>query len=138
MLSASVAESAALGQFRQHPGTRLSLCDPTQNPDATAYFVTNFCRTLDEDGAARLIPPWGFILEDCATLDRTVAERRDIHDEKTRQMVATWLTAGQHLHRTMFLPGARSGSSTMVGNGPRQTRSSGGCATSTIFSRTSS
>jgi len=77
----------------------IEYCTPGLGRRPSARFLTRFCRTQDEDGKIRPIPPWQFVLEDCQLFE----SRQDTHDEKTRQMLATTLTAGQHLWRTMFV-----------------------------------
>lgn len=92
-LTAAHLESLERSPGRSESG-QIDLCDQEINPHACAYFVTRFCRVTDE-GIDALIPAWEFVLEDCAAFQRG----DDVHDEKTRQMLATWLTLAQHLWR---------------------------------------
>lgn len=85
---------------------QIHYCTPGRGPKPLTYFLTRFCHSIDDTGKLALIPAWKFVLEDCETLERALREMRDVHDEKTRQMLATTMTAGQHLWRTMMTENA--------------------------------
>lgn len=90
------------------------LCHPDVNPDAAAYFITNFCETMDEDraGAAFLIPAKRFVVRFIRELDfrdpddpTRILERANLHVEKSRRMLATWIICAYNLWALMYLPG---------------------------------
>lgn len=76
---------------------------PGIGPDAAAYFITHFCRTLDDTGKVGEIPPWEFVLR----YIRALESGEDLVVEKTRQMLATWIACSYFVWALLF----RSGSS---------------------------
>jgi len=68
------------------------LCTPGIGPTPTAHFVTRYCN------AKGLIPAWDFTLEYIAAYESHV----DLHVEKSRQMLISWLGCACFLHSLMF------------------------------------
>lgn len=66
--------------------------------DDPYYFITTYCRTLDADGKVDHIPDWPFVREMIAEL----CKGDDIHIEKSRQMMATWIVCAFFLWSVMF------------------------------------
>jgi hypothetical protein len=107
-----------LGDVRRRvdesPDAQYQLCLPHVNPDSAAYFVTNFCFTLDDQrhGLIARVPKWPIILRYIRTLDfrdeedPTVAlDPANIRANKSRKMVATWSMAGYFVRCLVMLPG---------------------------------
>lgn len=82
-------------------GEQITYCTPGRGLKPCAYFLTQFCATTHEN-RIETIPTWRFVIEDCLAMEKGLRESRGIFDEKSRQMLATIMTAGQHLWRTMM------------------------------------
>lgn len=107
-----------LGDVRRRvdesPDAQYQLCLPRVNPDSAAYFVTNFCFTLDDQrhGLIARVPKWPIILRYIRTLDfrdeddpRKELAPANIRANKSRKMVATWSMAGYFIRCLVMLPG---------------------------------
>lgn len=102
---------------RAASGDRLAqtwLCDPMNNPDAAAFFVFNFCMTQDEDRAGVVGPlpnPRGrgrFALEYLEAIDAPRLDPHNIHDEKPRRLLHTWLDCFYNLWALQWVRGYMS------------------------------
>jgi len=87
-----------------------AMCDPTFNPDAAAFFVFNFCVTQDEErgGAVCRMPDpvrRGFTLRFLDALDAARTDPHNIHDEKSRRMLHTWIACLYNLWAVQWVPG---------------------------------
>lgn len=76
-------------------------CLPDNGREPTRYFVTRYCRTLGPSGAPEHIPPWRFVLSYIDWFDTHL----DLHLDKTRQMLMSWLACACFLHRVMVREG---------------------------------
>jgi hypothetical protein len=100
------------------------MCDPAFNPDAAAFFIFNFCLTQDEDregGIYRLpeailpadIPStlWhepgdaSFALKWVEALDAPRTVPVNVHDEKSRRMLHTWIMCHYNLWAIQWVKG---------------------------------
>lgn len=79
-----------LERLKSLPDVQVKLCDPAINPDAPAYFVVNFCRTIDERRQIRTLTANGFFLNYLRTLERGRLEEKNVLGDKPRQMRITW------------------------------------------------
>lgn len=78
------------------------LCTPgSKNRDPLGQFLTKYVRTLDETGTLGTIPKWSFVREYVQAWE----SNQDVHVEKTRQMMITWLGCASLLHGVMFREG---------------------------------
>jgi hypothetical protein len=90
------------------------LCDPANNPDAAAFFIFNFCFTQDEHRGGLVAPlpdpegPWGFTLRFVEALDAPRIAPHNLHDEKSRRMLHTWLACHYNLWGLEWVPGYSS------------------------------
>lgn len=110
------------------------LCNPENNPDAAAFFIFNFCYTQDEErgGAILRLPPpihpantpktpwygpgepswalkWVEALDaprPCKLTGRNTPH--NIHDEKSRRMLHTWIACHYNLWALMWVRGYSS------------------------------
>jgi len=128
--ASDVAAHAARGDLR----LEARLCDPGFNPHAAAYFIFNYCLTQDEErgGAVEYLPapfhpadtpstPWhepggpSYVLRWIRTLDAPRPcpitgrnEPHNVHDEKSRRMLHTWVAMHYNLWALMFVRGYSS------------------------------
>lgn len=98
------------------------MCDPAVNPNAAAFFIFNYCLTQDEDRGGLIGPlpdPTGrgrfalaYVEElDAARLDPVFNPGRiphNIHDEKPRRILHTWLNCHYNLWSLMWVRGYSS------------------------------
>jgi hypothetical protein len=110
------------------------MCDPTYNPHAAAFFIFNFCQTQDEErqGAIGYLPPaiwpegtrktpWhapgeaSWALKWVEALDAprpcSITGRDDphnVHDEKARRMLHTWIAMHYNLWALQWVRGYSS------------------------------
>lgn len=77
-------------------------CTPGVGVDPAAYFITNFCLTLDEGGKIAPIPRWQYVLH----YIRALEAGDDLHVEKTRQMMATWIACAYFVWVLLFRRGS--------------------------------
>ncbi len=98
----------------ESPDAQSQLCLPEVNPDSAAYFITNFCKTQDDQrgGLEALIPKWPIALAWIRTLDfRDPVDPlielppANLRNNKSRKMVATWIDAAYYLRCLLFLRG---------------------------------
>lgn len=64
-------------------------------------FITRFCRTVDNKGNIEPIPPWPYVREFVTALH----SGEDLHVEKSRQMMATWIACAFVLWELQFRSG---------------------------------
>lgn len=83
------------------------LCDPRKNEHALAFFVTRFCKTLDEErgGAIEPIRDWAFVLKTLAWMDELRTDPSNGIVDKSRRMLFTWLACANVLWRAQYTPG---------------------------------
>lgn len=106
----SVVDGSPVAQAITNRDVQFALCHRSENPDAAAYFITTFCRTMDEDrgGAICPIEPKPVTLHVIRTLDfidtKTFepVERANIHIKKSRRMLVTWLMCAYLVYRLQF------------------------------------
>lgn len=82
-------------------------CDPEVNPHAAAFFITRFCKTLDEERPAEIRPiePWPFVLD---LIDFYEGLRTDPANglvDKSRRMLGTWTAVAWFLWRSQWIKG---------------------------------
>jgi len=63
-------------------------------------FITTFCKTVDDMGQVNTIPRWEFVQDTVKDL----WEGGDLHIEKSRQMMATWIVCAYMLWELQFRP----------------------------------
>lgn len=82
-----LSESA---RYRNHPDVQRMMCDPSRNPDAAWFFITNFCRTIDDRHQIRPLAAHGYLYRYITTLERARLEGKNVLCDKPRQVRATW------------------------------------------------
>lgn len=93
------------------------LCDPSENPNAAAFFIFNFCVTQDEwqQGKISLLPDprWrrhGLNFLEAVDATRTMTPEQlalegNLHDEKARRMQHTWIMCFYNLWALQWVKG---------------------------------
>jgi len=86
---------------------RMDLCDPRRNEHAAAYFITRFCRTIDEEkgGAIEPIRDWPFVLRLISFLEENRVDGWNGLVLKSRRMLGTWVSCGHVLWRSQWIKG---------------------------------
>jgi hypothetical protein len=80
----------------------LLACTPGEGPDPCRWFIGTYCLTLDENGHVEPIPVnWPYVAEYVWALQ----SGDDLHVEKSRQMMATWISCAYFLWAVMFRDG---------------------------------
>jgi hypothetical protein len=95
---------------RRDPDLQRALCNPAENPQAAAYFVFNYCFTQDEERGGAIVPlpnprARRFALDFLEALDAPRVEPHNLHDEKCRRMIHTWIACFYNLWALMWVPG---------------------------------
>lgn len=90
------------------PKLERRFCDPIPNPRyAAAYFITRFCRTLDEErgGSIEPIRDWGFVLRMIDFLEGLRTDPSNGLIDKSRRLLGTWLVCAHMLWRSQWVRG---------------------------------
>lgn len=76
-------------------------CADKDSPEGAITFITNFCFTVDEHTKIAPIPDWPYVTEFVEAL----WSGWDLHVEKTRQMIGTWIVCAFALWELQFKNG---------------------------------
>jgi hypothetical protein len=111
LLELAESERDVAEALRRDPEKQREMCDPRFNPNAAAFFIFNYCLTQDEDRGGMIGPlpdPTGrgkFALDYLEELDQARVTPYNIHDEKPRRLLHTWINCHYNLWSLMWVRG---------------------------------
>jgi hypothetical protein len=120
-----LADPDLAAAVRRNPDLQRQMCDPRENPNAAAFFIFNFCLTQDEERGGEILPlpppihpmdtpktPWygpgepSWVLKWVEALDAPRLDPHNVHDEKSRRMLHTWVACFYVLWSLMWVRGS--------------------------------